>query len=91
MTSNQYLVVGSGTFGLSAAYALRQRGHRVTVFDRLDSVPAKDAASNDINKIVRPDYANDALYMVRYSIFSISLSLSLSLSLISSFLSASLS
>ncbi|KAJ3329418.1 hypothetical protein HDU76_007944 [Blyttiomyces sp. JEL0837] len=57
----QFIVVGSGTFGLSTAYALRLRGHDVTVFDRLE-IPAQDAASTDINKVVRPDYASEILY-----------------------------
>ncbi|KAJ3102806.1 hypothetical protein HDU97_000263 [Phlyctochytrium planicorne] len=56
-----YLIVGGGTFGLSTAYALRQRGHEVTVFDRF-RIPAEDAASTDINKVVRADYADDVLY-----------------------------
>ncbi|KAJ3412132.1 hypothetical protein HDV05_001170 [Chytridiales sp. JEL 0842] len=62
-SDKDFLVIGSGTFGLSAAYELRLRGYNVTVFDRLP-VPAEDAASNDINKVVRPDYQNDVLYQL---------------------------
>ncbi|KAJ3107594.1 hypothetical protein HDU96_007843 [Phlyctochytrium bullatum] len=58
---NNYLVIGGGTFGLSTAHALKLRGHQVTIFDRF-SIPAEDAASNDINKVVRPDYGGDVLY-----------------------------
>ncbi|KAJ3109006.1 hypothetical protein HK100_003366 [Physocladia obscura] len=54
-------VVGSGAFGLSAALSLQKRGHSVTVFDRLP-IPAQDAASTDISKVIRPDYADQALY-----------------------------
>ncbi|KAJ3215802.1 hypothetical protein HDU67_010295 [Dinochytrium kinnereticum] len=61
-----YLIVGGGTFGLSTAYSLRERGYKVTVFgeenqDRFD-IPAEDAASNDVNKVVRADYGDDILY-----------------------------
>ncbi|KAI8836839.1 FAD dependent oxidoreductase [Chytridium lagenaria] len=56
-----YLVVGGSTFGLSTAYALACRGHQVTVFDRFN-VPVKDAASVDVNKVVRADYGTDVLY-----------------------------
>ncbi|KAJ3162542.1 hypothetical protein HK101_000739 [Irineochytrium annulatum] len=63
----QVVVVGGGTFGLSAAYELRQRGHMVTVFGtarRLDrtEIPCEDAASTDINKVVRADYGDALLY-----------------------------
>ncbi|KAJ3071169.1 Solute carrier 26 [Podochytrium sp. JEL0797] len=38
-----------------------KRGLAVTVFDRLP-IPAVDAASTDISKVIRPDYANQSLY-----------------------------
>ncbi|KAJ3016002.1 UNVERIFIED_CONTAM: hypothetical protein HDU68_012468 [Siphonaria sp. JEL0065] len=55
-------IVGSGAFGLPAALSLAKRGHSVTVFDR-QPIPGDDSASNDITKVVRPDYGADALYM----------------------------
>ena len=58
------LIIGSGVFGLSTAYALTQRPEfekvMVTVLERLD-FPAHDAASIDSSRIVRPDYP-DAAY-----------------------------
>ncbi|KAH9856011.1 FAD dependent oxidoreductase [Lenzites betulinus] len=53
------LVVGAGCFGLSTAYHLLKRGYKnVTVIDRSPELPAPDAASTDINKIVRSSYAD---------------------------------
>lgn len=50
------IIVGGGTFGTSTAYHLAQRGYKsVTVLDRWVP-PSKDAAGNDINKIVRTEY-----------------------------------
>lgn len=45
------VIVGAGCFGLSTAYHLLKRGHRlVTVLDRSPVLPAPEAASTDINK-----------------------------------------
>ena len=45
------LIVGAGCFGLSTAYHLLKRGFtNVTVLDRAEVLPAKDAASTDLNK-----------------------------------------
>ncbi|KAL7277840.1 hypothetical protein ACG7TL_008785 [Trametes sanguinea] len=53
------VVIGAGCFGLSAAYHLLKRGYQqVTVIDRAPILPAPDAASTDINKIVRSSYAD---------------------------------
>ncbi|KJA28926.1 hypothetical protein HYPSUDRAFT_33382 [Hypholoma sublateritium FD-334 SS-4] len=53
------LIIGAGCFGVSTAYHLLRRGYTgVTVIDRAASVPAPDAASNDINRIVRTSYAD---------------------------------
>lgn len=50
------LIVGGGTFGTSTAYHLAQQGYtNVTVLDRWVP-PSKEAAGNDINKIIRADY-----------------------------------
>ncbi|KAH8919391.1 FAD dependent oxidoreductase [Atractiella rhizophila] len=59
-------IIGGGAFGLSTALALSRgpykgKGDLITVLDRSASPPAKDAASSDLNKIVRSDYSS-ALY-----------------------------
>ncbi|GAA5811939.1 hypothetical protein MFLAVUS_005386 [Mucor flavus] len=60
---NKIIIVGGGCFGLSTAYALSLKNrYDIYVYDR-QQIPAPDAASCDINKIVRMDYANDTLYM----------------------------
>jgi sarcosine oxidase/L-pipecolate oxidase len=57
------IIVGAGAFGLSTALALAKAGYKkITVFDRAVEIPAVDAASNDINKVVRSDYGNDTFY-----------------------------
>lgn len=58
------LILGAGIFGTSTAYHLAQSYHdpsRVAVLDRA-AVPSPQAASSDINKIVRADYSK-AFYM----------------------------
>ncbi|PPQ62942.1 hypothetical protein CVT24_006182 [Panaeolus cyanescens] len=53
------IIVGAGCFGVSTAFQLLQRGYEnVTILDRSDTLPAPDAASNDINRIVRSSYAD---------------------------------
>lgn len=52
------LILGGGCFGLTAALELRSRGWKVTLIDQ-GSVPHPDAASTDISKVVRMDYAQD--------------------------------
>ena len=48
------VVVGAGCFGLSTAYHLLKRGFtNVTVLDQAKALPAKDAASTDLNKSKR--------------------------------------
>lgn len=57
------LVVGGGTFGTSTAYHLSLKPETyksITVLDRFP-VPSQEAAGNDINKVIRNDYA-DQLY-----------------------------
>lgn len=57
--NRKVVIVGSGAFGLSTAYHLLQRGWtRVAVYDRAQTLPAPDAASADINKVVRSSYTD---------------------------------
>jgi glycine/D-amino acid oxidase-like deaminating enzyme len=68
------LIIGAGAFGSSAAHALAAHASppsSIVVIDRSSSPgPAPDAASSDINKIVRSDYwaspARRARYPVRH-------------------------
>lgn len=54
------LIVGSGVFGLSTAWALCKnpefKDTKITVIDRLP-FPATDGSSIDSSRIIRPDYA----------------------------------
>ncbi|KAG0702883.1 FAD dependent oxidoreductase [Suillus ampliporus] len=53
------VIIGAGTFGLSTAYHLLERGYTgVTVLDRAEHLPAVDAASTDMNKVVRSCYGD---------------------------------
>lgn len=54
------LIVGGGTFGVSAAYHLAQQykdRSKITIIDRSPS-PPKPAAAIDINRVIRTDYPN---------------------------------
>ncbi|GEP41773.1 NAD(P)/FAD-dependent oxidoreductase [Brevifollis gellanilyticus] len=55
------LILGGGVFGLTASLELRARGWQVTLLDA-GGIPHPDAASTDINKVVRMDYALDEQY-----------------------------
>lgn len=57
------LIVGCGEFGASAALSLikgpySNHAHLITIIDRASDPPAADAASSDLNKIVRQDYSD---------------------------------
>ncbi|KAI0514894.1 FAD dependent oxidoreductase-domain-containing protein [Xylaria bambusicola] len=62
------LIIGSGVFGLSTAFALTRRSEipsdtPITVIDRSpdpDVFPARDASSIDSSRIIRADYADVA-------------------------------
>ncbi|KAG8996859.1 hypothetical protein FRB90_012619 [Tulasnella sp. 427] len=56
----RFIVVGAGAFGLSTAYHLLKDGEvDVVVLDKSTIIPAPDAASTDINRIVsRSAYGN---------------------------------
>ncbi|KAF4621342.1 hypothetical protein D9613_000843 [Agrocybe pediades] len=59
---DKIVIVGAGCFGVSTAYHLLERGYTdVTILDRSNVLPAPDAASNDINRIVRSSY-DDKFY-----------------------------
>ena len=55
------LILGGGTFGLTAALEMRARGWHVTLLDA-GEIPHPDAASTDISKVVRMDYGSDEQY-----------------------------
>jgi glycine/D-amino acid oxidase-like deaminating enzyme len=54
-------VAGGGIFGVTAAIALRRRGHQVTLVDP-GPLPHPLAESTDISKVVRLDYGADEVY-----------------------------
>jgi glycine/D-amino acid oxidase-like deaminating enzyme len=55
-------IVGAGIFGVTAALALRRRGHDVRLLDP-GPIPHPLAESTDISKIVRLDYGPDDAYL----------------------------
>ena len=60
MAQDSYIVVGAGVFGSSTALELAKAGHKVVVLERsADAYHSPDAASNDLNKIVRADYSDE--------------------------------
>ena len=54
-------VLGAGVFGAASALALAERGHRVVLYEA-GTVPRPEAASTDLNKLVRMDYGTDRFY-----------------------------
>ncbi|KAG6837069.1 hypothetical protein H0H93_015337 [Arthromyces matolae] len=57
--TDKIVIIGAGCFGVSTAYHLLERGFTdITVLDRSPVLPAPDAASNDINRIVRSSYSD---------------------------------
>lgn len=51
LTSDKIVIVGAGCFGISTALHLLKREFTdVTVLDRSPTLPARDAASSDLNK-----------------------------------------
>ena len=57
-----FLIVGAGIFGISAALELRKRKHSVAVLNP-DTIPHPLAASTDISKVIRMEYGSDTEYM----------------------------
>ncbi|KAJ5925299.1 hypothetical protein N7454_007938 [Penicillium verhagenii] len=61
---SEILIIGAGVFGISTAYHLAKQSpnpSNIVILDRAPP-PSGDAASTDINKIVRADYSSP-LYM----------------------------
>ena len=61
---SEILIIGAGIFGVSTAYHLAQKSPRpssITLLDRAPP-PSGNAASTDINKIIRADYSSP-MYM----------------------------
>ncbi|KAF7560317.1 hypothetical protein G7046_g3838 [Stylonectria norvegica] len=59
--TSSIVIIGAGTFGISTAYHLAQRGYtNVTCIDR-QPVPSVDSAGCDLNKIIRTEY-DEPLY-----------------------------
>lgn len=55
--SKRVLIIGGGTFGLSAAYHLAKSGYTdVTVLEKGAFIPSPASAGNDLNKIIRAEY-----------------------------------
>lgn len=69
-SEKRVIIVGAGAFGLSTAYHLLQDNHsstertpgrptyKVTVIEASSTLPAPDAASSDLNKVVRTSYSD---------------------------------
>ena len=57
------ILVGGGSFGISAALELHQRGWLVDVFDP-GPIPHPLAATTDISKVLHMDYGADEDYMI---------------------------
>ena len=60
-TKYDFLIVGSGIFGITAAVELAKRKYKVAVINP-DTIPHHLAASTDITKVVRMEYGNDKEY-----------------------------
>ena len=61
-TPGRVIIVGGGTFGVSAAIELRRRGWGADLFDP-GPIPHPLAATTDISKVLRMDYGADEDYM----------------------------
>ena len=62
-TEQRVIIVGGGTFGMSAAIELCRRGYGVELFDP-GPIPHPLAATTDISKVLRMDYGSDEEYMI---------------------------
>ncbi|PWN32696.1 FAD dependent oxidoreductase [Meira miltonrushii] len=61
-SQTSFLIVGAGIYGSSTALTLARLGYKdVVVLDRSeDGFAASDAASNDLNKVIRADYSDES-------------------------------
>lgn len=58
-TSRPILILGAGCFGLATAYHLAQDGYsHITVLEKDHEVPSRFSAANDLNKVIRAEYAD---------------------------------
>lgn len=55
-------IAGAGFFGLCTALGLARRGHQVSILEKSPTFPPQQAASNDLNKVVRSEYGSDSFY-----------------------------
>lgn len=62
MKKYDFLIIGAGIYGITAAVALRQRKHSVGILNP-GTIPHPLAASTDISKAVRMEYGADREYM----------------------------
>ncbi len=62
MQHYDFLIIGAGIYGITAAVALRQRKHSVGILNP-GTIPHPLAASTDISKAVRMEYGADREYM----------------------------
>lgn len=61
MSNYDFLIIGGGIFGVSAAVELKKRKYSVGLINP-DAIPHPLAASTDISKAVRMEYGSDAEY-----------------------------
>lgn len=53
------LVIGAGCFGLATAHHLASQGYsHINVLDKADKIPSPFSAANDLNKVIRAEYAD---------------------------------
>lgn len=59
MASESVIIVGAGCWGLATAHQLALDGYKdISVFDKDDVVPSRFSAANDLNKVIRAEYAD---------------------------------
>ncbi|KAL3486764.1 FAD dependent oxidoreductase [Aspergillus germanicus] len=57
--SPSILILGAGCFGLATAHHLASRRYsNITVLDKDSEVPSRFSAANDLNKVIRAEYAD---------------------------------